>query len=246
MTERYKFMSFFCTHYSRYLCNSENVSLGSLPHFYRLICFGGHCDPAVSLCLPFSLFFTAYIHHMSLAVAIEVCQFHIKSPDDFSFYSRSYITAIPSFFQSLFFNEIFYTGVCLLESVKRFVLKKMRLCDIVCRNGYSVKIIRFLSLLLLFLTLLLWSPLARGEDKALPWIEMIKKEEALLLDAKKELEKYISAQPDRIQKVREKTEELNQQLRKLIIIYNIEEGNPIELRDKLRQIEHIRTMKAGT
>ncbi|MCX5808022.1 MAG: mechanosensitive ion channel [Proteobacteria bacterium] len=103
-----------------------------------------------------------------------------------------------------------------------------------------MKIIRFLSLPLLFLTLLLWSPLARGEDKSLSWIEMIKKEEALLLDAKKELEKYISEQPDRIQKVREKTEELNQQLRKLIIIYNIEEGNPFELRDKLKQIEHIR------
>ena len=85
-----------------------------------------------------------------------------------------------------------------------------------------MKSIRFLSLL----TLLLWSPLARCEDKALPWIEMIKKEKALLLDAKKALEKYISEQPDRIQKVREKTEELNQQLRKLIIIYNIEEGNP--------------------
>jgi small-conductance mechanosensitive channel len=103
-----------------------------------------------------------------------------------------------------------------------------------------MKIIRLLSLSLLFLTFLPWSPLARSEDKALPWMEMIKKEEALLLDAKKEIEKYISAQPDRIQKVREKTEELNQQLRRLIIIYNIEEGNPIELRDKLRQIEQIR------
>ena len=103
-----------------------------------------------------------------------------------------------------------------------------------------MKIIRLFSFSLLFLSILFLSPLAWGEDKALPWMEMIKKEEALLTDAKKELEKYISAQPDRIQKVREKTEELNQQLRKLIIIYNIEEGNPIELRDKLRQIEHIR------
>ncbi|MEI8188258.1 MAG: mechanosensitive ion channel domain-containing protein [candidate division NC10 bacterium] len=104
-------------------------------------------------------------------------------------------------------------------------------------------IIRFLSLLLSLL-LLLWSPFAQGEDqgeeKILPWIEMIIREDALLFDVRKELEKYISEQPERIQKVRIKTEELNQQLRKLIIIYNMEEGNPVELRDKLTQIEHLR------
>ena len=104
-----------------------------------------------------------------------------------------------------------------------------------------MKIIRLFSLSLLFLSLLLWSPLAWAEDKTLSWMEMIKKEEALILNAKKDIEKYISAQPDRIQKVREKTEELNQQLRKLIIIYNIEELNPVELRDKLKQIEHLRS-----
>ncbi|MCX5816521.1 MAG: mechanosensitive ion channel [Proteobacteria bacterium] len=103
-----------------------------------------------------------------------------------------------------------------------------------------MKIIRFLSLSLLFLTLLLLSPLAWGEDKTLSWIEMIKKEEALILNAKEDIEKYISEQPDRIQKVREKMGDLNQQLRKLIIIYNIEELNPIELRDKLEQIEYLR------
>lgn len=108
---------------------------------------------------------------------------------------------------------------------------------------YSMTIIRFLSLLFSLL-LLLWSPFAQGEDqgeeKILPWIEMIKREEAMLFDVRKEFEKYISEQPERIQKVRKKTEELNQQLRKLIIIYNIEEGNPIELRDTLTQIEQLR------
>ena len=69
---------------------------------------------------------------------------------------------------------------------------------------------------------------------------MIKKEEALFLTAKKDIEKYISEQPGRIQKVRKKTEEVDQQLRKLVIIYNIEDHNPIELRDKLKQIEYLR------
>ena len=107
-----------------------------------------------------------------------------------------------------------------------------------------MRITRLLSLSLLFLAFLLWGPLARGEDKTSPWIEMIKKEEALLLSAKKDLDKYISEQPVRIQKVRETTEELHQQLRRLTITYNIEELNPIELRDKLEQIEYWRTKKA--
>jgi potassium efflux system protein len=97
-----------------------------------------------------------------------------------------------------------------------------------------------LFLPLLFLALLLWGSLVRGEDKTSSWIEMIKKEEALLLNVKKDLEKHISEQPDRIQKVRKKTEELNQQFRKLTILYNIEELNPIELRDILEQIEYLR------
>jgi hypothetical protein len=99
-----------------------------------------------------------------------------------------------------------------------------------------------LSLLLLLTAFFLWSPLAWGVDNSLSWIEMIKKEEALFLTAKKDIEKYISEQPGRIQKVRKKTEEVDQQLRKLIIIYNIEDHNPIELRDKLEQIEYMRNV----
>ena len=98
-----------------------------------------------------------------------------------------------------------------------------------------MRIIRLLALPLFFLAFLLWGPLAWGEDKTSSWIEMIKREEALLLNAKKDIDQYISEQPARIQKVREKTEELNQRLRRLIIAYNIEELNPVELRDKLDQ-----------
>lgn len=119
-------------------------------------------------------------------------------------------------------------------------MKKLCSCDIVFPDIYFMKIIRFSTFPVFFIILLLLCPLARGEDKTLPWVEMIKKEEALVHTAKKDLEKYISEQPDRIRKVREKAEELNQQLRKLIIIYNIEEGNPVELRDKLDQMEHLR------
>lgn len=103
-----------------------------------------------------------------------------------------------------------------------------------------MRIIRLLALPLFFLAFLLWGPLAWGEDKTSSWVEMIKREEALLLNAKKDIDQYISEQPARIQKVREKTEELNQRLRRLIIAYNIEELNPVELRDKLDQMEYLR------
>ena len=103
-----------------------------------------------------------------------------------------------------------------------------------------MRIIRLLALPLLFLAFLLWGPLAWGEDKTSSWIEMIKREEALLLNSKRDLDKYISEQPARIQKVRKTTEELHQQLRRLNIVYNIEELNPVELRDKLEQIQYLR------
>ena len=88
-----------------------------------------------------------------------------------------------------------------------------------------MRITRLLSLPLFFLAFLLWGPLTWGEDKTSSWIEMIKREEALLLSAKKDLDKYISEQPARIQKVRKTTEELHQQLHRLNIVYNIEELN---------------------
>jgi len=69
---------------------------------------------------------------------------------------------------------------------------------------------------------------------------MIRKEEVLLFNAKNDLDKYISEQPDRIQRVRRKTEEINQHLRRLVIMYHIEELNPVELRDKLEQIDYLR------
>lgn len=103
-----------------------------------------------------------------------------------------------------------------------------------------MRILRLLSFAFLLLIAFTWDCPVGGEDKSLPWIEMIKKEQALIVNAKKDIEKYISEQPERIRKVREKTEEMNQQLRKLIINYNLEEGNPIELRDKLDQIGYLK------
>lgn len=103
----------------------------------------------------------------------------------------------------------------------------------------------FAMIVVLFLIMCPWGDHAWTQDKTAPWMEMINKEKAMLHNTRMELERYISEQPARIQDVRDKTGELQQQLRKLSIAYNIEDGNSIELRDKLSQIDRIRAEGQG-
>lgn len=68
------------------------------------------------------------------------------------------------------------------------------------------------------------------------WEEMIKKEKVALDTLQVNLKKYIAAQPERVSKVHEKSQQLNQELMRLSITYNMVEANPIEMRDILRQM----------
>ena len=65
---------------------------------------------------------------------------------------------------------------------------------------------------------------------------MIKREKIALDTLQANLKKYIAAQPERVGKVHEKTQQLNQELMRLSITYNMVEANPIEMRDILRQM----------
>ena len=70
---------------------------------------------------------------------------------------------------------------------------------------------------------------------------MIAKEKIAIDTTKQELKTFIAAQPERILKIQERTHELNQELLRLSIIYNLAEDNPIESRDILWQMNMIRS-----
>lgn len=77
---------------------------------------------------------------------------------------------------------------------------------------------------------------ALARSDASSWEEMIRKEKVALDVVQATLKKYIAAQPERISKVHEKTQQLSQELTRLSITYNMVEANPIEMRDVLRQM----------
>jgi small-conductance mechanosensitive channel len=65
---------------------------------------------------------------------------------------------------------------------------------------------------------------------------MIRREKVALDTLQMNVKKYIADQPERIGKMHEKTQQLNQELMRLSITYNMLEANPIEMRDILRQM----------
>ncbi len=72
------------------------------------------------------------------------------------------------------------------------------------------------------------------------WEEMIKKEKMELDALRQNVKSYIAAQPKRITEINEKTQQLNRELLRLSITYNMVDGNPVEMRDILRQITMLR------
>jgi potassium-dependent mechanosensitive channel len=68
------------------------------------------------------------------------------------------------------------------------------------------------------------------------WEEMIKREKIALNSLYANVKTYIAAQPERIGKIHEQTQQLNQELLRLSITYNMVEANPVEMRDTLRQM----------
>lgn len=68
------------------------------------------------------------------------------------------------------------------------------------------------------------------------WEQMIKREKVALTSLEMNVKKYIADQPERIGRIHERTQQLNQELMRLSITYNMLEANPIEMRDILRQM----------
>lgn len=69
---------------------------------------------------------------------------------------------------------------------------------------------------------------------------MINKERLAVDATRRDIRAYIADQPERISKINEKTRELNQQAFRLFVTYNMEEKNPVEMRDILRQMTIVR------
>ena len=80
-----------------------------------------------------------------------------------------------------------------------------------------------------------------GKDRlASSFEEMINKERSAVDATRRDIRAYIADQPERISKINEKTRELNQQAFQLFVTYNMEEKNPVEMRDILRQMTIVR------
>ena len=71
-----------------------------------------------------------------------------------------------------------------------------------------------------------------GQEKHSSFAEMIKKEKVAIEITQRDLRTYIAAQPERMGKIIEKNQELSQEMLRLSIMYNMEEGNPVEMRDR--------------
>lgn len=78
-----------------------------------------------------------------------------------------------------------------------------------------------------------------AQEKGSSWAEMIRKERASLEILQREGKAFIEAQPQRIDRISRKTQQLNQELLRLSIRRNLEEGSPIEMRDILWQMKMI-------
>ncbi len=70
--------------------------------------------------------------------------------------------------------------------------------------------------------------------------EMIGRERRVVESTRRDIREYISKQPERMARISERTQQLNQEVFRLFITYNLEENNPIEMRDMLRQITMVR------
>lgn len=80
-----------------------------------------------------------------------------------------------------------------------------------------------------------------GEDRpSASFEEMINKERLAVQATQRDVLGYIADQPERISKINEKAQELNQEAFRLFVTYNMEENNPIEMRDILRQMTIVR------
>ncbi|MEN6616633.1 MAG: mechanosensitive ion channel domain-containing protein [Syntrophorhabdus sp.] len=80
----------------------------------------------------------------------------------------------------------------------------------------------------------------RAEVPGPSWDEMIKRERLAVDWTKRDINTYIAEQSERIRSINEKTHYFNQQFMRLSITYNMFEGNPVEMRDVLRQMTLIR------
>lgn len=74
------------------------------------------------------------------------------------------------------------------------------------------------------------------QSDAASWEEMIKREKIAINSLSTNVKTYIAAQPERMGKIHEKTQQFNQELLRLSITYNMVEANPVEMRDTLRQM----------
>jgi len=80
-----------------------------------------------------------------------------------------------------------------------------------------------------------------GEDRRpASFEEMINKERLAVQATQRDVRAYIADQPERISRINEKAQELNQEAFRLFVTYNMEETNPVEMRDILRQMTIVR------
>lgn len=92
-------------------------------------------------------------------------------------------------------------------------------------------------IIIIFFACLLSAGGVFGQEKHSSFAEMIKKEKVAIEITQRDLRTYIAAQPQRMDKISEKSQELSQEMLRLSIMYNMEEGNPVEMRDIYRQLK---------
>jgi len=79
-----------------------------------------------------------------------------------------------------------------------------------------------------------------AKDKPSSFGEMIEKEKLAIESTRKDIRAYIAGQPERMGKISDRTHRLSQEMLRLFIMHNMEDDNPIEMRDMLRQLTIVR------
>lgn len=83
-------------------------------------------------------------------------------------------------------------------------------------------------------------PLLAGPGPSSSFDEMINKERLAVDATRRDIRAYIADQPERISKINERARELSQEAFRLFVTYNMEDNNPVEMRDILRQMTIVR------
>jgi potassium-dependent mechanosensitive channel len=93
---------------------------------------------------------------------------------------------------------------------------------------------------IVFLILAFSFSAAFAEVKGPSWDEMIKREKFAIDSTHRDIGVYIAQQPERIKKIEEITQHLNQEFMRLSIAFNMFDGNPVEMRNVLHQMMLVR------